>query len=343
VKKILIFLAVSILVGGLIIGFTIKDWVWGANVRPNLHSYELLIPTGSDYNGVKKILETNKILDNNSSFDFVASAMKYKKSKIKPGRYMLKPGMNNRELISLLRSGKQTPVKITFNNVRTVKELMGKIANYIEADSNSLIEMALDSNVLNKLGYNKETILSMFIPNTYEFFWDTNAGQFIDRMKKEHDKFWKKNDRLVKAAALDLDTKEVFTLASIVQKETLANDEKPRVASVYLNRLKRGIALQADPTVVFATGEFGLKRILNKHLEVDSPYNTYKYTGLPPGPICMPDVNTIDAVLNAEDTNYLYFCAKPDGSGHHAFAKTLRKHNINAKKYWRWLNRQRIK
>ncbi len=334
---------VSILLGGLIIGFTIKDWVWGSNVKDNLSSYELFIPTGSKYDDVKAILADNDFLENFSSFDFVASAMKFKKSKIKPGRYILKSGMNNRELISLLRSGKQTPVKITFNNVRTVNDLMGKISKYIEADSASLVKTVLDSSVLDKWGYSENTILSMFIPNTYEFFWNTDAMKFLNRMKLEHDKFWNKDNRKIKAVALDLNEKEVFTLASIVQKETLANDEKPKVASVYLNRLKRGLLLQADPTVVFATGQFDLKRVLNKHLKYDSPYNTYMYAGLPPGPICMPDVSSIDAVLNADETNYLYFCAKPDGSGYHAFAKNLKQHNKNANKYRRWLNNRRIK
>ncbi len=342
-KKILIFLAVSIFLGLLIFGFTLKQWIWGENIKQNLESYELLIPTGSDYDSLMKILKDNDLLENYSSFDFVAGAMNYKKSKIRPGRYVLKPGMSNRELINLLRSGKQTPVNITFNNVRKIDELMGKVSHYIEADSISLVKLIQDSAFISKLGYNKYTILSMFIPNTYELYWNTDARQFVGRMKKEHNKFWAKNNRLVKATALDMDEKEVFTLASIVQKETLANDEKPKVASVYLNRLKRGILLQADPTVVFASGDFGLKRVLNKHLDIDSPYNTYKYAGLPPGPICMPDVSSIDAVLNAEETNFLYFCAKPDGSGHHAFAKTLKQHNVNANKYRRWLNSQRIK
>lgn len=339
----LLFLLVSILLGGVIVGFTIKQWVYDPNVKKNLTSYELFIPTGSDYLGVKKILEEKGFLDNMSSFDFVAGVMKFKKSKIKPGKYSLNSKMSNRSLISLLRSGKQTPVKIIFNNVRTVDELMGKIAPDIEADSSSLVAVVHDSTIISKWGYNDRNILSMFIPNTYEFFWNTNANSFVERMKVEHDKFWKKKDRIVKATALGLEEKEVYILASIVQKETLANDEKPRVASVYLNRLKRGILLQADPTVVFATGQFGLKRVLNKHLKVDSPYNTYMYEGLPPGPICMPDVSSIDAVLNPEDTNYLYFCARPDGSGHHAFAKNLKQHNINANKYRKWLNRRGVK
>jgi len=343
VKKIGLFLLVSILIGGLIVGLTMKQWIWGANVKSNLDNFELLIPTGSDYGGVKKILEKNHLLDNVRSFDFVANLMKYKKSKIRAGRFILKPEMSNRELITLLRSGKQSPVKVTFNSVRNIDEMIGKIYKDIEADSIDFIKLLHDSLFIGELGYKSADIMTMFIPNTYEFYWNTSAEEFIERMKAEHDKFWKKNDRLNKADKLGLDAKEVYILASIVEKETLAVEEKPKVASVYLNRLKRGMLLQADPTVVFASGDFGLRRVLNKHLKIDSPYNTYIYEGLPPGPIWMPDVSTIDAVLNAEDTNYLYFCAKPDGNGRHAFAKNLIQHNINANKYRRWLNSKRIK
>jgi UPF0755 protein len=182
----------------------------------------------------------------------------------------------------------------------------------------------------------------MFIPNTYQFFWNTDPKDFLNRMKREHDKFWTK-ERLEKAKKIGLTPEEVFTLASIVEKETLAKEEKPVIASVYLNRLKRDMLLQADPTVVYAAKDFGIQRVLNKHLKIDSPYNTYKNKGLPPGPICMPDVGTIDSVLNAKDTDYLFFCAKPNGHGRHAFAKTNRQHVNNANRYRKWLNKNKIR
>jgi len=185
--------------------------------------------------------------------------------------------------------------------------------------------------------------LSLFIPNTYEFWWDSSANEIINRMAKENRKFWEAKNRSKKAEALGLDKKQVYTLASIVEKETQANSEKERIAGVYLNRLKRGMLLQADPTVVFAVNQFDLKRVLNKHLEFDSPYNTYKNKGLPPGPIYMPGIRSIDAVLNAEKHNYLYFCAKPDDSGTHAFATNLIGHNKNAQRYWNWLRKNGIR
>lgn len=340
-RKILIFLLSFIIIAALVVGLLFRQWIWGPNVKEDLTKTEFKIPTGSNYNDVLRLLKKNKILYNYTSFDFIAGVMKYKKDKVAPGRYILKGGMSNRELISMLRAGLQTPLNITFNNVRTVEELVGRISRYIEADSTEIVKLLHDSTYIAKLGYNKYNILTMFIPNTYQFFWNTDPEEFLERMKKEHDKFWN-NKRLEKANKIGLNPVEVFTLASIVEKETLANVEKPVIASVYLNRLKKGMLLQADPTVVYATQNFKLKRVLNKHLKVESPYNTYLNKGLPPGPICMPDVGTIDSVLNAKDTDYLFFCAKPNGHGRHAFAKTNRQHINNANKYRRWLNKNKI-
>ncbi len=340
-RKILIFLLSFIIIAALVVGLLFRQWIWGPNVKEDLTKTEFKIPTGSNYNDVLRLLKKNKILYNYTSFDFIAGVMKYKKDKVAPGRYILKGGMSNRELISMLRAGLQTPLNITFNNVRTVEELVGRISHYIEADSTEIVKLLHDSTYIAKLGYNKYNILTMFIPNTYQFFWNTDPEEFLERMKKEHDKFWN-NKRLEKANKIGLNPVEVFTLASIVEKETLANVEKPVIASVYLNRLKKGMLLQADPTVVYATQNFKLKRVLNKHLKVESPYNTYLNKGLPPGPICMPDVGTIDSVLNAKDTDYLFFCAKPNGHGRHAFAKTNRQHINNANKYRRWLNKNKI-
>lgn len=340
-RKILIFLFATIIIGGGAIGLLFRQWIWGANVKKNLTETEFKIPTGSSYDDVFNLLKEKGILYNYNSFDFIAGVMKYKKDKVAPGRYILKPGMSNRQLISMFRAGLQTPLNITFNNVRTVEALVGKISHYIEADSMEIVELLYDSSYIADLGYNKYNILTMFIPNTYQFFWNTDPEEFLERMKREHDKFWNKK-RLEKAEKIGLSPEKVFTLASIVEKETLANEEKPVIASVYLNRLKKGMLLQADPTVVYAVKDFGLQRVLNKHLKIDSPYNTYKYTGLPPGPICMPDVGTIDSVLNAKETDYLFFCAKPNGKGRHAFAKSSRQHINNANRYRRWLNENKI-
>lgn len=342
-RKIFIFLLSVLIIGSLVVGLLFRQWIWGPNVKKNLDNYEVTIPTGSEYQDVLNIFKRKKVLANYNSFDFIAGVMNYKKKKVAPGKYTLKPEMSNRELVSILRAGLQTPVNITFNNVRTIEDLVGKISVYIEADSIDIMEIIHDSSYISDLGYNKYNILSMFIPNTYEFFWNTDADDFIIRMKKENQKFWNSNDRNAKSEKLGLNHIEVFTLASIVEKETLVKDEKSLVSSVYLNRLKKGMLLQADPTVVFATGEFSLQRVLNKHLKIDSPYNTYKNLGLPPGPICMPDVETIDAVLNTKDTDYIYFCAKPNGRGRHAFAKTHRQHINNANKYRRWLNDNKIR
>ena len=341
-KKILIFLLSFGIIAALVVGLLFRQWIWGANVKEDLATTELKIPTGAGYYDVLELLKKNKILYNYASFDFLSGVMKYKKDKVAPGRYILKPGMSNRELISMLRAGIQTPLNITFNNVRTVEELVGKISDYIEADSADIVKLLHDSAYIADLGYNKYNILTMFIPNTYQFFWNTDAEEFIERMQKEHDKFWNE-ERMEKAAKLGLKPDEVFTLASIVEKETLAGEEKPVIASVYLNRLKKDMLLQADPTVVYAVQDFGIKRVLNKHLKIDSPYNTYKHKGLPPGPICMPDIGTIDSVLNAKETDYLFFCAKPNGRGRHAFAKTSRQHINNANRYRRWLNANKIK
>ena len=219
--------------------------------------------------------------------------------------------------------------------------MAGFFSHRLEPDSSELLSYFLSDKVLKLNDKTEENILTLFIPNTYELFWNTSPKRLVERMATEHDKFYDKL-RKEKMKALELSSEEVYTLASIVQKETLVSAEKPRVAGVYINRLKRGQLLQADPTVVFASGEFGLRRVLNKHLAIDSPYNTYKYEGLPPGPIAMPDITTIDAVLNYEKHKYLYFCASPDNSGKHLFAKTLVQHNRNADKYRAYLNKRRI-
>ena len=250
--------------------------------------------------------------------------------------------MSNIQLVRLLRSGNQVPVKVTFNNVRTKEDLAEKITANLEVSKEQFLDLLQDSVYIRKFDFDEETIMSMFIPNTYELWWNTSAEGLFDRMYREYQSFWTE-DRKQKAKSLGLSQKEVSTLASIVQAESQKADERPKIAGVYLNRMKIGMPLQADPTLVFATGDFTLKRILNVHKEIESPYNTYKYTGLPPGPINLPDINSLNAVLNAEQHKYMYFCAKEDFSGYHNFTTSYSEHLANAARYQAELNKRGIK
>lgn len=329
-----------VLAGG-IVGYTLYQWIQGPNTD-HREDYVIFIPSESNFDQVVDILEASKILTSRESFYRVANWMKYP-TNIKPGKYTIKPSQSNRQLIGLLRAGRQTPVELVINNVRTISELAGKIANQLEVDSADLIMSFTSSKNLANTGLDSNNILSLFIPNTYEVFWTARPEELVKRFIREHEKFWSKRRRSRKAKDLQLTQAEVYTLASIVEKETQENSERPTVARLYLNRLDKRIPLQADPTVVFATGLYELRRVLLKHLKFDSPYNTYLYSGLPPGPIYMPSIASIDAILNADEHNYLYMCAKPDQSGRHNFAATLAEHNINAKKYRRWLDQRGIR
>ena len=318
------------------------SWLYRSLMRPNVMTpdkkdFSLYIPTGATFEQVKDSLYAHNLINNQNSFEWVCRQKDYPEH-IRPGRYVLRDGMSNRKLCNMLRGGLQTPVQVKFNNLRDIKGLAGRIGRQIEADSLEILRYFSDQGAIERLGFNLQTIPAMFLPNTYEFYWNTNAEQFAERMKTEYDKYWNK-DRLAKATAMGLTPIQVSTLASIVDKETNKTDEMPRIAGVYLNRLKNGWLLQADPTLVFALGDFELKRVLNVHKEVESPYNTYKYPGLPPGPICIPSLASINAVLNAETHNYYYFCAKDDFSGYHNFAKTLTEHNKNALQYQRALSK----
>ncbi|MGC1516962.1 MAG: endolytic transglycosylase MltG, partial [Maribacter sp.] len=265
---------------------------------------------------------------------------------IKAGKYRLGKGMNNNELVNSLRSG-NIPVKVSFNNQETITDLAGRIANQLEADSTSLVKAFRDTDFLEANGFNEANVISPYIPNSYEFFWNTSAIDFRDRMLKEYRRFWTEA-RQQTAKDLGLKPNEVIALASIVHKETAKVDERPTVAGVYLNRLKKNMLLQADPTVIFAikreSNNFDtlIKRVLYKDLVLDSPYNTYKYPGLPPGPIAMPDITAIDAVLNPEKHGYYYFVANVEKFGYHMFAETLAQHNRNKEQYIRWINQQKI-
>src|SRR5690554_228188 len=289
---------------------------------------------------LKNGLEKQNIIKDIPSFSWVAEKKSF--TQPKAGRYLIKSGMNNNELINLLRSGEQQPLKVTFNSVRTKNQLAGKIAEQLELDSVQLLSMLKSDAVASKYGFNTENFISMFIPNTYEFYWNTNSEAFVQRMAKEYKRFWTA-ERKAKASSLGLSQSEVSTLASIVQAEQMAYpDERPKVAGLYINRLKIGMPLQSDPTLIFSIGDFSIKRVLDKHKSVDSPYNTYRHKGLPPGPIYLSSPNAIDAVLDYEKHAYLYMCAKADFSGYHYFSKTRSQHNTHARAYQRELNRRKI-
>lgn len=322
-------------------GIDLYNKSYEPNVRiADAEEVSLKIPTGSDFNDVYRLLTEKEILIDTADFSWMAEKMDYTIS-IQPGHYVIKDEMTNRDLIRMLRSGDQTPVKVMFHNIKTLESLSGTIAEQIEADSVEILHVIKDDEKIGKYDFTNETIYAMFIPNTYELYWNTNADEFLDRMHTEYDRFWTES-RTKKLEALDMEKLEVSTLASIVDEETYINEEMPTIAGVFLNRLDKGIRLQADPTVKFAVGNVGMRRVLKKHLEIDSPYNTYRNAGLPPGPISVPSIAAIDAVLEAEDHDYIYFAAKPDFSGFHNFAKTLDQHLRYAREYQRALNRQRI-
>lgn len=319
-----------------IYGAVFKANVWVPEGKP----VAVFIPTGSTFEGVKTILYKKGLIIHRQSFEWVAEKKGYTE-KIIPGKYMIKEGMNNNDLVNMLRSGIQSPVNVIFNNVRDVYQLAGRVGGQIEADSASIVEKLTDNLFLEQKGLKPETATTVFIPNTYEFYWNTNASQFVERMYNEYQKFWL-GKRSTQAAELGLTPTEVVTLASIVEKETNLNAEKPIIAGLYLNRLNNKWLLQADPTLVFAYGDFKITRVLNIYKEIDSPYNTYKYAGLPPGPICIPSISSIDAVLNYEPNDYYFMCASDDLSGSHVFAKTAGQHSRNAKKYQEALDKRKI-
>ncbi len=306
------------------------------NVLIDQRERVVLIPTGSDFKDVQDILIEGKYVNDILSFSVLSKFMKYDQY-VKPGRYLLEADMSNLEAIRHLRSGRQEPVDVTFNNVRLKPELAQKITANLEAEADKFLAMLEDSVIVSKYGFTTEDIMTMFLPNTYEMYWNTDKEELMDRMYKEYERFWDESRKRM-AQELDMTPVEVSVLASIVDAETNKVDEAPTVAGLYLNRLQRNIALQADPTLVYAAQDFTIRRVLDKHKEIDSPYNTYKYTGLPPGPIRTPSIAALEAVLNYEDHNYLYMCAKEDFSGYHNFATNLRSHLANARRYQRALS-----
>ncbi len=343
IRRILLGIVFMGLIVGGFFAYKIYAAIFSPNTTFNNDEAYVYVPTDATYEDVEATFEP--LLEDMNSFKQVAERKGYL-ANIKGGKYAIKKGMNNNDIINSLRSN-NIPVKVAFNNQETLADLAGRISVQLEPDSLTLLSSFDDPEFLKANGFDKNTGLSMYIPNSYEFFWNTSASQFRERMLKEYKRFWN-TDRLQKAKALGLKPSEVISLASIVHKETAKVDERPRVAGVYLNRLRKKMLLQADPTVIYAlklhNKDFDtiIKRVLYKDLEIDSPYNTYKYAGVPPGPITMPDISAIDAVLNPEKHDYYYFVANVENFGYHKFAKTLSQHNRNKAQYIRWINEKNI-
>jgi UPF0755 protein len=323
------------------VGVKLYEDVWASNIRIEKGEKAYV------YVGTKKTLEENQqVWERSGLFKNVEGLMRIIRYlgfeyKLKPGRYEVDASMNNYKLVKLMVGGKQTPMDITFKYAERKEDLVRFWCTKLEADSFEMAQLMNDSSIFGDLGLDTLNSVSMFIPNTYNFYWNTSAEDLLLRQKKEYETFWNE-DRKAKAAVLNLTPKDVSIMASIVQKETYQSKEMPVVAGVYYNRLKRGMPFQADPTILFALNDKSIRRVSGAMLKENSPYNTYLYTGLVPGPICVPSVQAIDAVLNLQNHNYLYFCAKEDFSGFHNFAATFAQHQINARKYQRELNKRGI-
>src|SRR5690554_238034 len=339
IRKILIAVVIIGAIAGMAFAYFVYNAVFVPNTAFENDKAYIYIRSNDDFNAVLDQLEP--LLKNKNTFLAVAKRKSYV-ANVKPGKYVIEKGMNNNDIINSLRS-RNIPVQLSFNNQETLERLAGRVSAQIEADSLSLLKAFKDTVFLNKVGLDPSTALAMYVPNSYEFFWDTSAEEFRDRMLKEYERFWNQ-ERLSKADKIGLTPLEVISLASIVHKETAKVDERPRVAGVYMNRLNKNMLLQADPTVIYAikkeSGNFDtvIRRVLYKDLVLDSPYNTYKYAGVPPGPIAMPDISAVDAVLNYEKNDYLYFVADVENFGYHKFAKTLAQHNRNKQAYVKWIN-----
>jgi UPF0755 protein len=339
-KKLALWVAAAVLSGAGVWGYYTWHRIFGANTDTGGVDAFVNIPTGSDFDTVAGLLDARGLLKSRDSFEWVALRMNYT-GRVLPGRYRIGHGMSNKELVLMLRAGRQAPVDFVLNNVRRKEQLAGRAAAVLEADSAGLVALLRDGEYLGRFGFDTATCLALFIPNTYEFFWNTSADQFMRRMHREYKAFWN-GRRTEQARRAALTPQQVAVLASIVEQETQRQDEKPLIAGVYINRFRKGWKLEADPTLVYALGDFSVQRVLARYKEIESPYNTYKYEGLPPGPICIPSIASIDAVLNYDDHPYMYFCAKHDFSGYHVFARSYAEHLENARRFHRELNKRNI-
>ena len=341
-RKVVISILFIVLITGSVGGYYAYKVIYQSNVNlGDIKSQIIYIPTGSTFDDVIQILGKKNILNNRATFELLADKKQYTKH-IKPGKYRILANMSNNALVNLLGSGIQEPVELKFNGIRTKHQLVERVSNRIEADSAELSNMMNDDDYLEKYGFNSQNVLALFVPNTYEFYWNTSVDQFFERMAKEYKKVWTEQ-RKQQAATLGFTPTEVTVLASIVQAEQCCDYEEKRIiAGLYYNRLQTGMALQSDPTVIYAVGDFNIQRVSNQHLRSKSPYNTYINKGLPPGPIGFVSVSSIDAVLNMEQNNYIYLCAKENLTGQHYFSKSYAQHCAYAKKYWTALNKRGI-
>ncbi len=341
-KKIILLLIAIILVMVVFLSYNFYNKIYKSNT---VKTDAIYIKTNANHSDLMTVLKP--FLKDSESFNWVADLKKFEKPKA--GKYLIKKGMSNNDLVNLLRSGKQTPIKLTFNNQGTLEKLAGRIAQQIEADSTQLINAFTDKKFLTKIDFTEKQSLGIYIPNSYQLYWNTSAEKFRDKMFKEYQKFWNA-DRLQKAKAQNLTTKQVMTIASIVHKETAKTSERPIVAGLYLNRIRDKWPLEADPTIIYAMKQkygqdFEMRRVLFKNIEdiKDSPYNTYKTREIPPSLIAMPDISAIDAVLNPKKHEYFFMCASVTKIGYHEFAKTLGQHNLNRRKFIAKKNKQGIK
>ncbi|MDR1225976.1 MAG: endolytic transglycosylase MltG [Prevotellaceae bacterium] len=317
------------------------DELYGSNVKAPEQGGYIYIPTGSTKDDVIRHLASSGYIENMNTLRRAMNRLEYGR-KVYPGRFKLVQGMSNKKVVRMLASNMQYPVDFMVPSVRTRERLAGTLAKQVEPDSMSIILAMTDETMARKYGFNTDSFFSMFVPNKYQVYWNISLNGLFDRMNKEWENFWRNNGRDKKLKRSKLSREQVVVLASIVCEETTKYDEMPTVAGVYINRLNKGIRLQADPTVRYAMGDFSVHRILASQTKVPHNYNTYRIKGLPPGPICTPDTRAIDAVLNYEQHDYLYFCARSDFSGYHAFAKTYEQHIRNAQEYQRTLNRMQI-
>ena len=313
--------------------------LYSPNFLINAEDKFIIIEENTDFNELIKKLEDDTLINDILSFSFLSKLMEYQEN-IKIGAYKIKMNMSNYEMITMLRSGNQTPIKLTFTYARKIEDLAEKITAKLKMSKDDLLNY-LNENINNYSGFKKTDIISIFLPDTYEVYWNISPEKLTNKMYSEYKKFWNE-ERLSKLDKINLNQKEAIVLASIVASESRMLDEADRIAGLYINRLNRNMRLQADPTLIFAANDFTIRRVLNKHKKIKSPYNTYIHRGLPPGPIRLASKKYIDAVLNYEKHNYIYMCAKEDFSGYHAFATNLSDHNRNAKKFQIALNRRKI-
>ncbi len=336
------FIAVLVIIFVLSIGLTGLNY-YLKYFNPNVTGKQeyLYVHTGARFNNVYQTIRDQGIVKDTSTFYWSAQHMNYI-NRVKPGKYHLVKGMSNRKLINMLASGTQEPVTLAFHNLRLKEQFSGFVSKKIEPDSAQIINLLDSASFVQQYGFTTDNVYTVFLPNSYQLYWNTSPEKFFKRMYANYKKFWTA-ERTQKAATINLSPVQVSILASIVDAEALHDDEMPIIAGLYLNRLKKGMKLEADPTVIFAKNDFTIKRVLSRYLSINSPYNTYLHTGLPPGPIMMPSVNAVNAVLDYQPGNYIYMCAKEDFSGYHNFATNVADHLVNAHKFQQALNERNIK